>query len=84
MLEALKALEEAVLDCKLRSIDTPELHAALDAVEPYVSPAWSVQNFRLNVTSSEGLDFKNPTRILLEAGAAGARTLTRCLCGGWW
>ena len=54
VLEALKTLEEAVLDCKLRSIDTPELHAALDAVEPYVSPAWSVQNFRLNVTSSGG------------------------------
>ena len=54
VLEALKTLEDAVLDCKLRSIDTPELHAALDAVEPYVSPAWSVQNFRLNVTSSGG------------------------------
>ena len=25
--------EDAVLDCKLRSIDTPELHAAFDAVE---------------------------------------------------
>ena len=54
VLEALKTLEEAVLDCRKRSIDTPELHAALDAVEPYVSPAWSVQNFRHNVTSSGG------------------------------
>jgi hypothetical protein len=34
VLEALKTLEDAVLDCKLRAIDTPELHAALDAVEP--------------------------------------------------
>ena len=54
VLEALKTLEDAVLDCKLRSIDTPEIHAALDAVEPYVSPVWSVQNFRLNETSSGG------------------------------
>jgi hypothetical protein len=54
VLEALKTLEDAVLDCKLRSIDTPELHAALDAVAPYVSPSWSVQNYRLNVTSSGG------------------------------
>jgi hypothetical protein len=54
VLEALKILEDAVLECKRRPIDNPELHAALDAVEPYVSPPWSVQNFRLNVTSSGG------------------------------
>jgi len=51
VLEALKILEDAVLDCKNRSIDTPEVHAALDAVDPYVSPAWYVQNFRIYATS---------------------------------
>jgi hypothetical protein len=30
----------------------------------------------------KGLDFKNPTRILLKAGAVIARAFTRCGCGG--
>ena len=54
ILEALKILEDAVHECTQRSIDTPEVHAALDAIEPYVSPSWSVQNFRHYLTSSGG------------------------------
>ena len=54
VLEALKTLEDAVLDCKLRAIDTPELHAALDAVEPLSVAGVVRANLRLNVTSSGG------------------------------
>jgi hypothetical protein len=42
LLEALAILEAAVLECKKRDVDTPEVKAALDFLEPYVRPQWLI------------------------------------------
>ena len=42
VLEALKILEEAVRDSKKINIDTPEVRAALDLLNPLCSPKWQM------------------------------------------
>jgi hypothetical protein len=37
-LEALAILEAAVLECKKRNVDTPEIREALDLLEPHIRP----------------------------------------------
>jgi hypothetical protein len=46
ILEALEILEAAVLECKTREIDTPEVREALDVLAPYCRPEWRVAGFR--------------------------------------
>ena len=38
ILEAVKILEAATIECKTRDIDTPEVREALDVVAPYWGP----------------------------------------------
>jgi hypothetical protein len=38
VLEALAILEAAVLECKKRDVDTPEVRAALDSLEQHTQP----------------------------------------------
>ena len=38
VLEALAILEAAVLECKKRDVNTPEVRAALDFLEPLIRP----------------------------------------------
>ena len=45
-LEALDILEAAVLECKTRDINTPEVKAALDLLEPHIWPEWLIPQFR--------------------------------------
>ena len=45
ILEAIEILETAVTECKGRSIDTPEVAAALDALAPY-SRSGCIQDFK--------------------------------------
>jgi len=33
----------AVLECKKREADTPELRATLDFLEPHIQPAWLIR-----------------------------------------
>ena len=42
VLEALAILEAATLECKKREVDTAELRAALDFLEPHIQPAWLI------------------------------------------
>jgi hemerythrin-like domain-containing protein len=49
VLEALKILEEATLDCKKRPIKTPEVNEALDTIERYVDTEWRIKSFRGNL-----------------------------------
>jgi hypothetical protein len=51
VLEALKILEDATLDCKNREIDTPDVRQALDALDPYCMPKWRVSGFRDHLRS---------------------------------
>ena len=53
VLEALKVLEDAVLDCQKWDIDTPEVRAALDLLEPYCA-RWQVRGFRNNLGPTAG------------------------------
>jgi len=46
VLEALKILKAATLDCKTRDIDMPEVSEALDVLEPYCQPECRVSDFR--------------------------------------
>ena len=57
VLEALATLESAVLECKKRDINTSELRAALDLLEPHIRPAWLIPQFRHNLDSEQGHDY---------------------------
>ena len=67
VLEALKILEDAVLDCKKRDIDTPEVREALNRLEPFCAPQWQVEGFRNNldpVAGRSGADLEGQQQIL--------------------
>jgi hypothetical protein len=46
VLEALRILEAATVECKVRSIETPEVREALDLLDPYLRSTWYVDEFR--------------------------------------
>jgi len=52
-LEALPTLESAVLECKKRSVDTPEVREALDLLEPHIQREWLIPQFRHLLEASE-------------------------------
>jgi len=45
ILEALAILEAAVLECKERDVDAPEVKEALDSLERYVWPSGWFRSF---------------------------------------
>jgi hypothetical protein len=57
LLEALKILEHAALECPQRSIDTPEVRDALDILEPFVVPDYLVPRFRSHLIPANRRDF---------------------------
>jgi hypothetical protein len=61
VLEALKILEDAVLDSLERPADMPEVREALDMLERFVSPEYPIQDFR------HGLFVPNRRPYYLEA-----------------
>jgi hypothetical protein len=48
-LEALVILESATVECKKRDINTPEIRAALNFLDPHILPAWLVPQFRHHI-----------------------------------
>jgi hypothetical protein len=38
-------------------VDTPELRAALDLLEPYIQPAWLIPQFRNNLDGERENDY---------------------------
>src|SRR6266478_1024687 len=46
VLKALAILEDAVLECKQRNVDTLEVREALDFLEPHIRPTWLVPQYR--------------------------------------
>ena len=46
VLEALAILEAAVLECKKRNVNTPEVREALDLLESHIQPEWLIPQFR--------------------------------------
>jgi hypothetical protein len=57
VLEALKILEAAALECPQRSIDTPEVWEALHILERFVVPDYLVPRFRQHLTPANRRDF---------------------------
>jgi hypothetical protein len=49
VLKALSILETAVLECKQRNVNTPEVKEALDFLEPHIRPAWLVPQYRHHI-----------------------------------
>jgi hypothetical protein len=54
VLEALKILEDATLDCKIRNINTPEVRTALEVLQPYCRPTWRITGFRDHLQHEQG------------------------------
>jgi hypothetical protein len=61
ILEALAILEAAVLECKKRDVDTPEMREALDFLEPLIRPNWLIPQYRDHV-----LDHDRTSEVALE------------------
>jgi hypothetical protein len=84
ILQALAILEAAVLESKKRDINTPEVKAALDLLEPYIRPTWLVPQFRNNLerTPAGPLEVsKEGQQQVLRATFPGIRDSVRELLG---
>ena len=83
ILEALAILESAVLECKKREVNTPELTAALDLLEPHVQPAWLIPQFRHNLDGEQGSDYgtREGQQQVFRATFPGIRDSVRELVG---
>jgi hypothetical protein len=53
-LQARAVLEAVLLECKKRSIDTPEVREALDLLEPHIRPEWLIPQFRHHALKARG------------------------------
>ena len=54
--EALAILESATVECKKRDINTPEVRAALDLLEPHIRPEWLIPQFRYHLDRDPSVD----------------------------
>jgi len=82
VLEALAILETAVLECKKRDIDTPEVKNALDLLERYIWPKWLIRQFRHGVESQEQpLEKREGQQQVLRATFPGIRNCVGELLG---
>ena len=83
LLEALAILEAAVLECKKRDVDTPEVRAALDFLEPYIRPQWLIPQYRHHVVDhvrTNEVDLEGQQQVL-RATFSGIRDAVRELLG---
>jgi hypothetical protein len=79
VLEALAILEAAVLECKKRDINTPEVRDALDLLDRYVWPKWLVPQFRMALCKGGDGEFLEGQQELLRATFPGIRDSVRVL-----
>src|SRR5215813_8733681 len=81
VLEALAILEAAVLECKKRQVDTPELRAALDFLEPHIYPTWLIPQFRHNLDGEQQHDYaaREGQQQIFRATFPGIRDSVRAL-----
>src|SRR5262245_37130687 len=78
VLEALAIVEAAVLECKKRDVNTPEVKAALDLLERYIWPRWLVPQFRHHVENQcEPLENREGQQQVLRATFPGIRDCVR-------
>src|SRR6266404_9430781 len=82
VLEALSILEAAVLECKKRDINTPEVTEALDFLEPHIRPTWLVPQYRhaLDEPGDQGYEREGQQQVL-RPSFEGIRDSVRDLLG---
>ena len=81
-LEALAILEAAVLECKTRDINTPEVKEALDLLEPHIWPEWLIPQFRQHLERDPNVDVdKDGQQQMLRATFPGIRESVKDLLG---
>src|SRR5262245_63703821 len=82
-LEALDILESATLESKKREVDTPELRAALDFLEPHIQPAWLIPQFRHNLDGEQEREYcaREGQQQVFRATFPGIRNSVRELIG---
>src|SRR5262245_22567133 len=77
-LEAVAILEAAVLECKKRDVNTPEVKTALDLLERYIWPKWVIPQFRYSVENQHGpLENREGQQQVLRATFPGIRDCVR-------
>src|SRR5215467_649486 len=83
ILEALDILESAVLECKKRDINTPEVKSALELLEPSVRPQWVTSQFRHHALehNSDSYAAREGQQQVLRATFPGIRNCVRELLG---
>src|SRR5262247_403127 len=82
VLEALAILESAVLECKKRDKNTPEVKNSLDLLERYIWPKWLIPQFRHHVENEEQpLEKREGQQQVLRATFPGIRNCVRELLG---
>ena len=83
VLEALAILEAAVLECKKRDINTPEVKNALELLEPYVRPQCIIPQFRHDALEHNGDNYaaREGQQQVLRATFPGIRDCVRELLG---
>src|SRR6266478_10133094 len=66
VLKALAILEAAVLECKKRDINTPEVTEALNFLEPHIRPTWLIPQYRhaLDRHGDQGYDREGQQQVL--------------------
>jgi len=83
VLEALAILEAAVLECKKKDINPPEVKNALDLLEPYVRPKWIIPQFRHHAVEYNGDSYaaREGQQQVLRATFPGIRNCVREILG---
>ena len=83
VLEALAILEAAVLECKKRDVNTPEVKEALDLLERYIYPKWVIPQFRHSALEHNGDSYaaREGQQQVLRATFPGIRKCVRELLG---
>src|SRR6266436_5891346 len=82
VLQALAMLEAAVLECRQRNVNTPEVTEALDFLEPHIRPAWLVPQYRhaLDEPGDQGYEREGQQQVL-RPSFEGIRDSVRDLLG---
>jgi hypothetical protein len=81
-MQALAILESAVLECKKRDINTPDVKNALELLERYIWPKWLIPQFRHHVENEDQpLENREGQQQVLRATFPGIRDCVRELLG---
>src|SRR5262245_9301034 len=82
--EALAVLESRpVLECKKRDVNTPEVRAALNLLDPHIQPAWLIPQYRHSLDGEETTEYstREGQQQVFRVTFPGIRNSVRALIG---